>query len=54
MTTSKSVLYMSMSLDGFITGPGDGPAMDSGPVATGCTNGSASRLPSTRTSIRRG
>lgn len=22
---SKSVLYMSMSLDGFITGPGDGP-----------------------------
>ena len=26
MTTSKSVLYMSMSLDGFITGPGDGPS----------------------------
>jgi dihydrofolate reductase len=22
---TKSVLYMSMSLDGFITGPGDGP-----------------------------
>ena len=23
---AKSVLYMSMSLDGFITGPDDGPA----------------------------
>ena len=40
---SKSVLYMSMSLDGFITGPDDGPGKGSAPAASGCTRGSATR-----------
>jgi len=47
---AKSVLYRSMSLDGFITGPGNGL----GNAATGGTSGSASPSPSIRTSTRRG
>jgi hypothetical protein len=51
---AKSVLYMSMSLDGYITGPDDGPGNGSGPAATACTSGSASPPPSRRTSTPRG
>jgi hypothetical protein len=51
---AKSVLYMSMSLDGFTAGPDDGPATGSGPAASGCTSGSASPSPSIRTSTLRG
>ena len=47
---ARSILYMSMSLDGFITGPDDVRAAGSGRAATGCTSGSASG----RTSPRRG
>jgi dihydrofolate reductase len=38
---SNSVLYMSMSLDGFITGRDDGPGQGLGPAARSCTAGSA-------------
>jgi hypothetical protein len=51
---AKSVLCMSMSLDGFITGPDDGPGNGLGPAAAGCTSGSASPWPTIRTSTRRG
>ena len=50
---ARSVLYMSMSLDGFITGPDDGPDNGLGTGGPGCTSGSASLSPTTRTSTRR-
>jgi hypothetical protein len=37
---ASTVLYMSMSLDGFIAGPNEGPDNGLGEGATGCTSGS--------------
>ena len=37
---SSTVLYMSMSLDGFITGPNVRPDNGLGDGGTGCTSGS--------------
>ena len=51
---TKSVLYMSMSPDGFITGPGDGPGNGLGTGGDRLHSGSASPSPSFRTSTRRG
>ena len=51
---AKSILYMSMSLDGFITGPNDGPGTVSATTASGCTSGSENRYPRGRTSTLRG
>lgn len=36
---SSTVLYMSMSLDGFIAGPNERPDNGLGEAANGCTNG---------------
>ena len=35
----SSVLYMSMSLDGFVAGPNEGPGTGSATAGTACTNG---------------
>ena len=52
---AKSVLYMSMSLDGFITGPDDGHGNGLGNGGHRLnTSGSASPSTSGRTSPRRG
>ena len=40
---SSSVLYMSMSLDGYIAGPNDVPGNPGGDGFTGCTSGSSRR-----------
>jgi len=36
---SNAVLYMSMSLDGFIAAPNDGPGNGLGDNGTACTSG---------------
>ena len=36
---SATVLYMSMSLDGFIAGPNEGPTTGSATAGTACTSG---------------
>jgi hypothetical protein len=43
---SATVLYMSMSLDGFIAGPNEGPDNGLGDGGTVCTSGSG-RMPTT-------
>jgi hypothetical protein len=37
---SATVLYMSMSLDGFVAGPNEGPGEGSATAGTTCTSGS--------------
>jgi dihydrofolate reductase len=44
---SVSVLYMSMSLDGYIAGPNDNRATPAATASTGCTSGSPLRIGST-------
>jgi len=51
---AKSVLYMSMSLDGFITGPDDGPGNGLGTGGLRLHEWLASPSPRIRTSTRRG
>jgi hypothetical protein len=34
-----TVLYMSMSLDGFVAGPNEGPRKGSATAGTACTSG---------------
>ena len=36
---SATVLYMSMSLDGFVAGPNEGPGKGSVTAGTACTSG---------------
>ena len=45
---SKSVLYMSMSLDGYIAGPDDEPDNPGGDGFSGCTSGTAGLHPAVR------
>ena len=46
---AASVLYMSMSLDGYIAGPNDEPDNPAATASAGCTSGSAiSRGPPAR------
>jgi hypothetical protein len=52
---TKSVLYMSMSLDGLVTGPDDGPGNGRGTGSNRLHEWlGASPSPSTRTLTRRG
>ena len=51
---SSTVLYMSMSLDGFIAGPNESPDNGLGDGGSGCTSGSfpAPRAATSRQPLR--